>query len=76
MLSSQNTGEGILGQLMAQMKLTGLSTKPTIQQNEIHIVITQAELAEMATKGIDATYKNSIKVELHEGQMQLTVKLF
>jgi len=76
MLAGQQQGEGILGQLMAQLKLTGLSTKPQITQNQILITITQQEVAEMATKGIDAQYRNAIKVELHEGQMTLVVKLW
>lgn len=67
---------GILSQLMSQMNLAGLSIKPNVENNELKIVITQSELADMATRGIEGRFKGAIKVELHEGQMLLRVALF
>lgn len=67
---------GLLGGFMSQLQAGGLKTKPEMLQDKIIIKIMQDEVSQMAMKGLTQQAQNSIKVELHEGYMQITVQLF
>ena len=61
---------------MSQLSSSGLKTKPEMQQDRIILKITQEEMAQMSLKGVNPQAANAIKIELHEGYMQITVKLW
>jgi len=61
---------------MSQLSSSGLKTKPELQTDKIILKITQDEMAQMALKGVNPQASNAIKIELHEGYMQITVKLW
>jgi len=68
--------QGILSMLINQFKNAGISVVPQLQNNEIAIRITQSEVYEYITKGMTPEQKASIRVELHEGEMVIRVRLF
>ncbi len=67
---------GVLGQLFKQITSLGIPIKPTFQQNELVIEISQQEFFEATTKNLDPRFKNAIKIEFHEGKMVIRVRLF
>jgi hypothetical protein len=51
------------------------TVKPAIEGNEIKIRITESEFIEMATKGIDDRIRQSMKIKITEGAIEVTVRL-
>lgn len=51
------------------------SVKPAIEGNEIKIRITESEFIEMATKGMDERVRQSMRIEIVKGAIEVTVRL-
>jgi len=51
------------------------SVKPEISGNEIKIRITESEFIEMATKGVDDRIRQSMRIRIVEGAIEVTVRL-
>lgn len=76
MQSQQAVAEGLLGNLLQGMQAGGLKTKPEMRSNTLVITITEAEMTDLATRGITPQAKNNIQVKVLEGKIEITVKLW
>jgi len=68
--------QGILSQLLGQFKGLGLGVQPQLQNNEIVIRIKEDEFFQAVTARMSPEQRSSIKIELHEGEMVIRVRLF
>lgn len=68
--------DGLFSGILKQANLTGLSTQPTMKDNEFVIDITQDEFQQLATQNVPASTRGNVKLELHEGKLTVRVKLF
>jgi hypothetical protein len=67
---------GILGEMLKQMNIPNISSKPVIEGGILKIEINENEVREIALRGVNENVKQYIEIKLHEGKMELRVRLY
>jgi len=73
---AEKTPQGLLGSLMSGTPLAGLGVMPKMENQEIIIEMTQDQLRQMLLEKADDRAKQAVTVELHEGKLQLKIRLW
>jgi len=66
---------GLLNQILNNMALGQIRSKPFIENNVLKIVITEQELKEIAFKGVDPGIRESIDLVIDKGKLIIQVRL-
>jgi hypothetical protein len=75
-MGEQNQPQGLLAGLMNMTPLSGLGVTPQFTQREIIIELSTEQLRQMLLEKADTRAKDAVTVELHEGKLQLKIRLW
>jgi len=68
--------EGLLSGMAKYLQPYGITTLPKIEQNEIKIEVTEEQIKNAITQGMNESLKKAINVELKEGKMIIKIRLY
>lgn len=74
--NEKQSPQGLLSSIMAGTPMAGLGITPQMVNREIVIEMTTDQLRQMLLEKADARARDSVTVELHEGKLQLKIRLW